>query len=293
MERIVVGMDESASAADALRWAVAEGALRGWPVTAVLAWTYLEQHQVLEGVEDFDPEYSEADATEALAVYVERAVGAAAAAGVDKVVVMDRAAHGLLDLAGHAALLVVGARGLGGFRGLVVGSVSQQVLHHATCPVAVVKTAEGTHTRRGRVVVAVDGSDTSRSALDWALDEARARGAALDVVHCCSTPPYYGYPYVPPLDFEALEESGRAMLDDMLGAADTTGLTEAPTPIVRMGGSIADTILDVAKDADLVVVGARGLGGFQGMLLGSVSQHVVHRAACEVVVIPLVHAAAS
>ncbi|HQF94550.1 MAG TPA: universal stress protein, partial [Microthrixaceae bacterium] len=133
MERIVVGMDGSARAANALRWAVEEGSVRRLPVVAVLCWSMLDQHHVDDSVE-FDPDYSEQDAVAALDAFVTSAVGPDVAAAVEREVVCERRGAGLLAAASGAALLVLGSRGLGGFRGLLMGSVSQQCLHHAPCP---------------------------------------------------------------------------------------------------------------------------------------------------------------
>ena len=96
MGRIVVGVDESAGAATALRWAVREADVRGWSLTAVLAWTYLDQHHVIVGA-PFDPEYGEADAVTALDSIVRAAVGTARGSSVEQTVVNDHAAPALLD----------------------------------------------------------------------------------------------------------------------------------------------------------------------------------------------------
>ena len=89
----------------------------------------------------------------------------------------------------------------------------------------------------------------------------------------------------PTLDFAALEDGGRAVLDHALEGADTNGLAE-PVERVLVAGSAAGAIVAEAKDATLVVVGARGLGGLKSLLLGSVSHQVAHHVPCPVVVIP-------
>jgi nucleotide-binding universal stress UspA family protein len=173
---IVVGVDESAGAAEALRWAHREGALRGWPVTAVLCWGYLDQHHGTPE-QTFVPEYTVSNAGAALHAIVARVLGEGAAT-VERRTVNDLAPRGLLEASADASLLVLGARGLGSFRELLLGSVSSRCLHEAKIPVAIVR-SDATGPRFGpvRVVVGVDGSETSQRALDWALDEARVRGA--------------------------------------------------------------------------------------------------------------------
>ena len=103
MERIVVGMDGSARAANALRWAVEEGSVRQLPVVAVLCWSMLDQHHVGDSVE-FDPDYSEQHAVEALDAFVTSAVGPGAAGAVGREVVCERRGVGLLAAASGAAL---------------------------------------------------------------------------------------------------------------------------------------------------------------------------------------------
>lgn len=133
---VIVGVDGSEPAAVALRWAADEGARRQAPVTAVMAWGLLEQHHP-RGDEAFDPHYREEDALTALRTYVADVVGPMGR--VEAAVVNDLAARALMDAAAHAELLVVGARGLGGFRDLTLGSVSHRCLAHARCPTVVVR----------------------------------------------------------------------------------------------------------------------------------------------------------
>ena len=140
MERIVVGVDGSDGAAAALHWAVEEAALRGAALVAVLVWSYLEQPAL--GEQAFRPDFDEHLARESLAAMVEKAVGTSPAAPIELLVVCDLPARGLLAAAEGADLLVVGARGLGGFRGLRLGSVSDQVVRHAPCPVVVIRVPE-------------------------------------------------------------------------------------------------------------------------------------------------------
>lgn len=287
MTGIVVGVDGSESAAQALAWAAEEAELHDWPLTALMAWGLLDQHHADVG-ERFDPHYGKDAALAALDVYIEQALGSSQAAKVERRVVCDLPAPGLLGSATDASLLVVGARGLGGFRGLLLGSVSQHCLHHATRPIAIVRhtdaPAEGAATER--IVVGIDGSDTARHALRWAAEEARLRQAQLEVVHAWHIPYVGGYPYTAAaFDPATFENAARATLDAALDGIDTTGLTQ---PVVRTltSGGAASAMLEAAKGAGLVVMGSRGLGGFSSLVLGSVSHQVVHHASCPVVIVP-------
>ena len=143
MGLIVVGVDASESSRRALAWALREGALRGDPVEVVAAWSFLDQTP-LTGRE-FDPEFDQAAADGALASLVEGVQGSDpsfASVDVRLNAACDLPAHALLQAGERADLVVVGARGVGGFEGLLLGSVSQQVVHHSTVPVVVVRGTE-------------------------------------------------------------------------------------------------------------------------------------------------------
>jgi len=285
MGTITVGVDSSAGAAAAIRWALREAELRAWSLTAVLAWDFLDQQSSTIG-ERFDPNYGEPEAVDALHEIVLAAAGAESASAISPRVICDLAAPALLGASSESDLLVVGARGLGGFHGLLVGSVSQQCLHHATCPVAIVRAHAHPGGPMERIVVGIDGSDNSHRALRWALDEGRLRRAAVEVVHTWNAPYMGGYRYdVPMVDPENYEKTANQVLDSAIDGEDTSGL---PVPVERIvtSGGAARVIVETAKGAELVVVGSRGLGGFKGLLLGSVSQQVTHHAPCPVVVVP-------
>ena len=138
-----------------------------------------------------------------------------------------------------------------------------------------------------RIVVGVDGSKGSQLALDWAVNEARLRGAQLSVLHAWHVQYFCGYPLAPqpPVDPELFENAAHQILDEMVDAIDASGLaTPIEKKLVQSGAATA--LLLAAENADLVVMGARGLGGFMGLLLGSVSNQVTHHASCPVVVVP-------
>ena len=291
MGHIVVGVDESAGAASALRWAVRESETRGWPLTAVLAWDFVNQHHAI-GETRFDPEYGEADALNALNAIVARAIGADRTDAVETKVVCDHAVSALLDASEGADLLVVGARGLGGFRSLLLGSVSQQCLHHSACPVAIVREAvPEVEDLSRRIVVGVDGSDTSRRAFQWAVDSGRLQHKEVEAVLAWGYFHSVGDPFVSiAFASDPLPVAARRLIDSIVEDTDTSGL---PAPVIRTmaSGGAAAAILDAAENADLVVVGSRGLGGFARLALGSVSYQIVHHAKCPVIVVPTSSAA--
>jgi nucleotide-binding universal stress UspA family protein len=143
----------------------------------------------------------------------------------------------------------------------------------------------------GRILVGVDGSAGSAAALAWAIQEARLRGGAVHAVMAWQRPQSIGAANVwgmgmdPSLSNDSLLSSATADEAARLGAQAAQGQDVAVTS-AAVEGHPAAVLLDSAADADLLVVGSRGHGGFVGSLLGSVSQHVVTHAPCPVVVVP-------
>ena len=129
-----------------------------------------------------------------------------------------------------------------------------------------------------RIVVGVDDSEGARAALAWAVAEARQWGATLEVVMAWSVLVQPVREFQPDFD----EDAAAAVLDRLLAEHDTDGVEVVRTLVNELP---ARALLHVAQGADLVVVGARGLGGFTGLLLGSVSQQVASHAPCPVVVV--------
>ena len=145
-----------------------------------------------------------------------------------------------------------------------------------------------------QIVVGIDGSSTAREALRWAIAEARHHGAQLVVVHAWHDP-YIGtaLPFSPGLlDPTSYQAVGERLVDTIVDQEDLSGLP-APVRKVIVHDSPAHALVEAAKDADLLVVGSRGHGGFTGLLVGSVSQQVIHHATCPVVVLAPVEKAAA
>jgi nucleotide-binding universal stress UspA family protein len=137
------------------------------------------------------------------------------------------------------------------------------------------------------IVVGVDGSDGSVHALEFALAEARMRGGEVRAVSAWHVPATaYSSGFVPlgvdPGEFERNAKSALAKSIEKAGAPES-GVSV--TPILREGQP-ADVLVGEARDADLLVVGSRGRGGFKGLLLGSVSQQCAHHAPCPVAIVP-------
>ncbi|WP_258060909.1 universal stress protein [Arthrobacter sp. 4R501] len=133
-----------------------------------------------------------------------------------------------------------------------------------------------------RIAVGVDGSAESRFALEWAVTEARLRHGQVRAVTAWEYPPETAGMEAMIWDSNILEPTARGMQTDILKGADTEGV-DVTGDVVQ--GPTVTVLINASKDADLLVVGSRGHGGFTGLLLGSVSTQVLHHAACAVLVV--------
>jgi nucleotide-binding universal stress UspA family protein len=192
----------------------------------------------------------------------------------------------LVDVSREAQLLVVGHRGLGGFAGLLVGSVAAQASAHARCPIVVVRgddPAEG-----APVVLGTDGSPGANRAAEVAFVEAQRRDVELILAH-----------HQP-----ARRTAAGAIATGDPGFWATVGDPAAGAlgvgaryPDVKYrtevvpGDSVASALTALARrtSAGLLVVGSRGLGGFRGLVMGSTSRNVIEQAPCPVMVVPAAH----
>jgi nucleotide-binding universal stress UspA family protein len=274
VEGIVVGADETAAGVAAARWALAEGALRGVPVTVVRAWS-----MSMAGVADLEVlrEAAEDTARDVL----RRAGGPAGGSTATSVAIQGQATEVLTRASEKADLVVVGTRSAGALSRAILGSVSASVLHHAHCPVAVVPELHDAPTGPRRVVVGVDHSPSSLHALAWAAEEAERRSWPLVPVLVREPAGLVTGRSFERVDLARLEASARAAL---IAATQQhhPGVTVEPE---ILSGHAAHALLEFTHPGDLVVLGARGRGGFRSLLLGSTSTAVAQHAHFPVVVI--------
>nr|WP_246001561.1 universal stress protein [Allorhizocola rhizosphaerae] len=277
---IVVGVDGSESGLAAVRLAAREARWRDRPLKLVHAFVWptlrVPPGQAGGGLR----EQAEALLKQAAAVALE----AEPAVQIWTELITGAPAPVILGQAHEAELVVLGDRGLGGFSGLLVGSVAVQVSAHSSTPVLV---AKGRMDFEGPIVVGVDGSSTSERAVGLAFEEASVRGAELLAVHCWTRPVSTGPGDMLPLVYDTDEvaaEEERLLAEALSGHSD-----RFPDVTVRRE-SVRDrpgrTLVGFSEQAQLVVVGSRGRGGFTGLLLGSVSQQVLHHAHCPVLMVP-------
>jgi len=139
------------------------------------------------------------------------------------------------------------------------------------------------------IVVGVDGSPNSERALDWAMKQAAAVHAPLTVIAVHEVPKSYwgGIPVIGPADEPLLGKLRQAAEEMTQRAASRLGdARPASVTVHAVSGFVVKELVDASQDADLVVVGSRGGGGFGRLLMGSVSNEVVQHSACPVVVVP-------
>lgn len=285
MEGIVVGADRTAAGVAAAQWALEEGALRGDQVTVVRAWADLMAVGYSEGEGVLTAARLEAfhrAAAEELAHDVLRAAGGPAGElPATAVAVQGRATEVLTRASEHAELVVVGARSAGALSRGILGSVSASLLHHAHCPVVVVPEPHDEPTATRRVVAGVDHSPSSVHALGWAAEEAERRSWPLVPVFVREPAGRGSGSSGEAIDLAPLDASERAALT-AAAQQHHPGVTVEPE---ILSGHAAHALLDFTHPGDLVVVGARGRGGFRSLLLGSTSTAVAEHAHCPVVVI--------
>ena len=300
MRGVIVGVDGSEESGGALDWALREAADRHAPLTGVLAWESRQgaEADVAEEKRALVQGWLEAARTRTglgpdavtTAAVAERGSPAAvllAAAQPSTARATDDEVRPARDDTDDADLLVVGRCGRGRLGRMVLGSVPTAVVQHATVPVTVVRgTPDVRHDHARPVVVGVDGSSTSVQALRHGADVARRTGATLEALFCwqivslAPLPDSWGW--TPPLD--DYERFAAQKLD---AALDAAGVDLPDDRVVRSVRHVqaAKGIIEASSHAERIVVGNRGVGGFDRLLLGSVSRHAIEYAHCPVTVV--------
>ncbi|MFG3706644.1 universal stress protein [Micromonospora sp. NPDC047670] len=281
---VVVGVDGSESALRAVRLAAVEAERRHRPLRIVHGFIWPLLHVPVDAPAAGPPGAGlRQQAEQLVAAATDEAEATVPGLRISGEIIDGEAAAVLLGESPTAAMIVLGDRGLGGFSALVVGSVAVQVASYADCPVLV---ARGTDRPDGPVVVGVDGSETSRLAAEFAIEEASVRGAELVAVHAYRHPASSGPGDMQPLVFD---ESELRSEEERVVAESLAGLTErSPQVPVRretVRGRATTVLAEASRSAQLLVVGRQGRGELTGLLLGSVSQSVLHHADCPVAVI--------
>ncbi|WP_406069767.1 universal stress protein [Micromonospora sp. NBC_01638] len=281
---VVVGVDGSEPALRAVRLAATEAARRQRPLRVVHGFIWPLLH-VQTSPAPYTPPGGglRHQAEDLIQAAVNEAEATAPGLSISGEIIDGEAAAVLVGESPTAALIVLGDRGLGGFSALVVGSVAVQVAAYADCPVLVVR---GAQRPDEPVLVAVDGSEASRLAADFAAETAVSRGVPLVAVHAYRHPGSSDPGDMQPLVYDEAKLHGE---QERTLAGWLTGLTEDHRELRltcrAVRGRPGAVLAEASRTAQLVVVGGQGRGEVTGLLLGSVSQSVLHHAQCPVVVV--------
>ncbi len=279
---IVVGIDDSPAARAAVHWGAREAELRRVPLTLVHALspevsTWLRT-PLPSGLMRWQQDHGRRLVDGALKV-VEEATRHGGPTGVHTEILASGAVPALLDLSKEAEMVVAGAQGSGRWPGRLLGSVSSALVRHARCPVAIIH--DGEPRRDGApVLVGIDGSPASELATAIAFDEASRRHTGLIALHAWSDLDVSEWPGI---DWSATQSTAEEVLAERLAG------WHEQYPDVRVTRSVvqaqpARQLVERSDDAQLVVVGNRGRGGFAGMLVGSVGETVAQMARVPVIV---------
>ena len=293
---IVVGVDGSPWANNAVRWAAREAVMRQAsltlvhvltkPVASRLGWTFStaplpadfgqwEQDEQARRLLDDAMKLVDDDTEDSGPPEVNGEVSTTGP-------VFSSAVSALVDLTEEAEMIVVGSRTQGGGLRSLLGSVGTGLVHHAHCPVAVIPDHDPDELAASRapVLVGVDGSPASESATAIAFDEAAWRGVDLVALHAWSDVDVADSPTE---DWSAIESNAQENLAKWLAAGRDRHPDVTVRPVV-VPDQPSRHLLAQSEDAQLVVVGSRGRGGFAGALLGSVSTALVHGTHAPVIV---------
>ncbi|MET7401971.1 universal stress protein [Dactylosporangium sp. NPDC005572] len=287
---VVVGADGSPDALRAVEWAAADASRRHRPLRIVYACPWPTVYAPL-AMPAGPPPLFEETMRQAAEQIIDEAVASARVVAPELEISTDvpiqQPTAALTDASRHACAVVVGNRGLGGFSGLLLGSVGVQLAAHAACPVVVVRQADRPPgPEAGRVVVGVDGSHDAERALAFAFEQASFRAVGLTAVDAYRWPSSTGPGDMLPLVYDPAElrdDEDRALTEAIAGWAGKYPDVDVRRAVAN--GRAAAVLVELSAGAELVVVGSRGRGGFTGLLLGSVSQAVIHHAACPVAVV--------
>lgn len=282
---IIVGYDQCEHAEIALEWAAREAALRAVALEVVTTSVPTGGTVWPEGAFDVMSESALglAQATAEEGAKQARLISPGVPVRASSMV--GSPAGALVEASEHAAMVVVGTRGHGEFAGLLLGSVAFAVTAHAKCPVVVVRGDQSPAGPDRPVLVGVDGSEGSLDAVGYAARAAAAHGAELRLLtawlpQSSQAMGYLTADYPPDLAERHAEE--------LLAEAAERAAQEDPAPqVIRQAcEGLPGEVLSVASEqAGLVLVGARGHGGFAGLNLGSVSHTLIRRSGCPVVVV--------
>lgn len=282
---VVVGVDGSLESDAAACWGATDAAMRNIPLTVV--------HVVNADVATWPPMpypetwgvWQEDEGRQIVANAVKlakEAVGADRKLSVKSELVFSTPVPTMVEISNEAETVVLGSSGRGALARGLLGSVSSSLVRRAGCPVAVIHSDDAVipDPQHAPVLVGIDGSPVSELATAVAFDEASRRGVELIAVHAWSDVEVVE---LPGLDFSAVQQEAELSLAERL-AGWQERYPDVPVSRVVVCDRPARKLVQKSASAQLVVVGSHGRGGLTGMLLGSVSNAVLHAARVPVIV---------
>jgi nucleotide-binding universal stress UspA family protein len=280
---VVVGVDGSPSGELALRWAVKEAQRTGRALHVVHA---LENEPVLTDKQQLGTKETPASTDPVLTAAMDIVAATGPEVEATPHCATGFAATTLIAASKIAETVVVGSHGRSAIPTALLGSVSDHVAIHASCPVVVVRGNGTRGSGSGHVVVGVDGSEASRPATGYAFAYAASTGSSLTAVHTWWWEPVeivsVGEPWIG--DWTMIANQAEALVSELLaGWSEKYPDVRVLRHVVR--GDPVIELLEQSEGASLLVVGSRGRGGFIGLLLGSVSRRILKRATCPVAVV--------
>ncbi len=284
---IVVGVDGSPQSGNALKWATELARAEHRPLTLVHAINAVTPAYTDAAIA-FPRESREALETSGHAVLAqarEEVERLAPGLNVTEVFRLEDPREVLLDLSREANMVVVGSRGRGKLRSLLLGSVGVALVRHALCPVVVHRPGRTGAVTNG-VLVGADASAESLEVLEFAYRQASVRGLPLTVLHCFQHVPTAAYgSYVMPAVVADVESERLGLAESMAGFAEKYPDVHLHTELTD--GAAQDALVRLGEQMDLIVIGSHQAGRVSRMLFGMVSVSVVEHATCPVAVVPL------
>jgi nucleotide-binding universal stress UspA family protein len=283
---IIIAVDGSAESDAAISWAAREASMRHEHVTlmhvmqpAAVSWPVSPERATVAEWQEDNARHVIDHARDGLSAALDQPH----ARDFRTQVLYAHPVDALVDASKDARMIVVGSHGRGALGRFLLGSVSRRVVEHAHCPVAVIHTDEASAPvhPKAPVLLGVDGSPASEPATEWAFDEASRRGVALIALHAWSDVAVFP---ILGMDWRTYQGQGEELLAERLAG------WQERYPDVHVSRRLAcDTpahwLLEESENAQLVVLGSHGRGGFAGMRLGAVSAAVAQSAKVPVIVV--------
>ncbi|WP_327096126.1 universal stress protein [Nocardia vinacea] len=282
---ILTAVDGSPSSYHAVAWAAVEATLHRSPLHILTSMAIPTGFGPGMSLGETDLESLRHDGERVLneATRVARTAAHGTEPDITSEVTFDSIIPTLIDRSDHTRMLVVGSRGVGAFRRELLGSVSTAATHHARCPVAVIHSTSGIDAVSATkpILVGVDGTANSVPAVELAFEEASLRGVGVIALHAWSDVTGLDLPIG---DWEDLHRQEQVVLAESL-AGYTAKYPDVPVRRIVVVDRPGRCLLEESANAQLLIVGSHGRGGFATMILGSTSSVLLHSAEIPMIIV--------